>query len=261
MTSIVLALILAAATIAPPAQDQAGNRLEAFAATPPQGPQDAPPLHCTADRGWCAEISRDVDQNTSVLHVFAGTPTGQPPAATLDLGGDDNENLALWPSIVRMARPELGVLVGVERHVSTGYSGGGGESTQLQLIRVRGDQAKPVLTAPVFGSLLIRACFGERDYWLRRGACHDEYDFAGALALDPTTAVGPPRLVFATKATTFPAGALRAGDAARGRLRVRDLVTVPDPACSYRRIFAVDAASGVYAPDSPLPECSAYTVP
>ncbi|MDR6530875.1 hypothetical protein J2800_001614 [Caulobacter rhizosphaerae] len=261
MTSILLALALGAATMAPPAQDQAGNRLEAFAATPPQAPEGAPPLYCTADRDWCAEISRDVDQNTSALHVFAGTPTGQPPAATLDLGSDDNDDLALWPSIVRIAGPESGVIVGVERHVSTSFSGGGGAATQLQLIRVRGDQAKPVLNAPVFGSLLIRACFGERDFWLRRGACHDEYNFAGDLTLDPTTAVGPPRLVFATKATTFPAGALRAGDAARGRLRARDLITVPDPACSYRRIFAFDPASDAYAPDRPLPECEAYTVP
>jgi hypothetical protein len=79
MTSIVLALILAAATVAPPAQDLAGNRIEAFATAPAKGNEGAPPLHCTADRRWCAEISRDVDQNTSTLHVFAGTPAGRPP--------------------------------------------------------------------------------------------------------------------------------------------------------------------------------------
>jgi len=263
MTSIVLALALAAsATTTASVQDLAGNRLEAFNALPPQGPEGAPPLHCTADRSWCAEISRDVDQNISTLHVFSGTPTGQPPAATIDLAnGGDDEDYALWPSIVRVAGQRPGVLVGVEHHVSTSYSGGGGGATRLELVQVTGDLARSVLTTPVSGSMLIRACFGQRDFWLRRGACHDEYSFSGELTLDPTTAVGPPRLVLQTRATTFPAGALRAGDAARGRLRARDLITVPDPACSYRRIFAVDAASDLYAPDRPLPECEAYTVP
>jgi hypothetical protein len=262
MTSIVLALILAAATVAPPAKDLAGNRIEAFATAPAKGDEGAPPLHCTADRRWCAEISRDVDQNTSTLHVFAGTPAGQPPTATFDLAnGGDDEQFALWPAIVRLAGPHPGALIGVEHHVSTSYSGGGGGATRLELIQVKGETARSVLTAPIGGALLIRACFGQRDFWLRRGACHDEYDFAGEVTLDPTTAVGPPRLVLQTKATTFPAGALRAGDAARGRLRARDLITVPDPACSYRRIFALDAASGAYVPNSPLPDCSDYTVP
>lgn len=262
MTSIVLALALAAATIAPPAQDLAGNRFETFAATPPQGPEGAPPLHCTADRRWCAQISPDVDQNTSTLYVFAGTPAGQPPAASLDLGDNDNDDLTLWPSIVRIAGPEAGVIVGVERHVATSYSGGGGGATQLQLIRVVGDEAKPMLTAPISGSLMIRACFDERDMRARRGACHDEYSFGGDLTLDPTTVSGPPRFAFETQATAFPAGASRYGDSlARGRLRKSDLKPTRDPACSYRRVFALDAASDAYAPDTPLPDCSDYTAP
>ncbi|HWW26533.1 MAG TPA: hypothetical protein VNZ85_11625 [Caulobacter sp.] len=263
MPSIMLALAVAAsATTTAPVQDVAGNRLEAFGALSPQGPEGAPPLHCTADRRWCAQISRDVDQTISTLQVFAGTPTDQPPATTFDLAnGGDDEDYALWPSIVRLAGPHPGVLVGVEHHVSTSYSGGGGGATRLELVQVTGNTARSVLTTPISGSMLIRACFGQRDFWLRRGACHDEFGFSGELTLDPTTAVGPPRLVLQTRATTFPAGALRAGDAAPGRLRARDLITVPDPVCSYRRIFAVLAASDVYAPDRPLPECEAYTVP
>lgn len=262
MTSIVLALALVAATIAPPVQDLAGNRLEAFAATPSQGPEGAPPLHCATNRDWCAEISRDVDQNTSALHVFTGTPTGQPPAATLDLGSDDNDDLALWPSIVRIAGPESAVIIGVQRHASTSYSGGGGGATQLQLIRVVGDEAKPMLTAPISGSLMIRACFDERDMKARRGACHDEYSFGGDLTLDPATVSGPPRFVFETQATAFPAGASRYGDSrARSRLRKSDLTPTRDPVCSYRRVFALDEASDAYAPDAPLPDCSDYTMP
>ncbi|WP_165184001.1 hypothetical protein [Caulobacter soli] len=266
MTPIVLALVLAASTAAPPAQgptrDLAGNRLEAFAALPPNGVEGAPPLHCTADRAWCAQISRDVDQNTSTLYVFAGMPPGHQPVAMLELGDDNDDEIALWPSIVRVAGAEPGVLVGVERHVSTSYSGGGGGATALTLVRAVGEEAKPVLTAPISGSLMIRACFDERDMKARRGACHDEYSFGGDLILDPTTASGPPRFRFETQATAFPAGASRNGDStARGRLKPSDLVAARDPACSYRRVFALDPASDAYAPDSPLPDCSDYTAP
>ena len=264
MTPILLALALAAtAPTPPPAQDLAGNRIETFAATPPTGPEGAPPLNCTADKAWCAEISRDVDQNTSELHVFAGTPSDHTPVVTLALTTEDeNEDLTLWPSLVRLAGPGAGVLVGVQHHVTTSYSGGGGGATALQLVRVRGEAAKPVLTAPIAGSLMIRACFDERDMKARRGACHDEYTFDGALTLDPATASGPPRLAYRTEATAFPAGASRSRDSTlRGRLRQSDLVAAPDPACSYRRVFALDPASDVYAPDKRLPDCSDYTAP
>jgi hypothetical protein len=51
---------------------------------------------------------------------------------------------------------------------------------------------------------------------------------------------------------------IRTGDSrARGRLTRRDLVWWRDPACSYARRFAPDAA-GHYAPDAPLPACSDY---
>ncbi|HWU13521.1 MAG TPA: hypothetical protein VN157_05855 [Caulobacter sp.] len=262
MTSLLLALAFAAAaTAAPPAQDLAGNRFEAFAPLSPPAIESAPP-HCTADRRWCATIRRDGDQNASTLQVFAGAPDGRQPVASLDLGDNDDADLALWPSIIRLAGPEPGVLIGIERHVSTSYSGGGGGATQLQLVRVVGEAAKPVLTAPISGSLMIRACFDERDMKARRGACHDEYSFGGDLTLDPTTTQGPPRLLFETLATAFPAGASRNGDStARGRLRRSDLKPTRDPACSYRRAFTLDPGSDVYTPDSPLPDCSDYTAP
>lgn len=263
MPSFMLALALAAsATTATDVHDLAGNRLEAFGVAPSTSSEDTPALRCTADGRWCAQISRETDQTTSTLQVFAGKPTGQSPAASLDLTGQDDENVALWPSIVRLAGPAPGVLVGVTRHVSTSYSGGGGGATELQLIRVVGETAKPVLTAPISASLTIRACFDERDMKARRGACHDEYSFGGDLTLDPTTTEGPPRLLFETQATAFPAGATRNGDStARGRLRKSDLKPTRDSACSYRRVFALDPASNAYAPNSPLPDCSDYTVP
>jgi hypothetical protein len=260
MTPILLILALAATS--PTQQDLAGNRLEAFAPRPDLMKDGGPPLLCTADQRWCAEISRDVDLDESTLHVFAGPPNENQPPTSRPLTRTDDEDFALWPSIVRLAGPDGGVFIGVERHVTTSYSGGGGGATQLELIRVPDAGAAPVLTAPIAGSLMIRACFDERDMRARRGACHDEYSFAGDLALDPTTASGPPRFVFETRATTFPAGVSRNTDSlARGRLRRRDLVQAPDPACSYRRIMTFDPATETYAPDTALPDCGDYTVP
>jgi hypothetical protein len=80
------------------------------------------------------------------------------------------------------------------------------------------------LIAPLGGAQLIRACFGQRDVPLRRGACGDEYDFAGRAGAGSDRRRG--------KATTFPAGALRVGDAARGQLRARQVC----------RLFAFDAS-------------------
>jgi len=43
-------------------------------------------------------------------------------------------------------------------------------------------------------------------------------------------------------------------------LSADDLTTPTDAACSYRRVFAPNAA-GVYAPDSALPSCGVYLEP
>lgn len=270
MTPILLILALAAAAPASPQQDLAGNRLEVFAPRPDLTKENGPPLHCTHDQAWCAEISRDVDLDESTLHVFAGLPGGGAPEGgraviSHPLARTSDEDFALWPRIVRLAGPDGGLFLGVEHQTRTSYSGGGGSATALELIRLNATEpeaARTVLTLPIAGSLLIRACFGERDMDLRRGACHDEYSFAAALALDPQTASGPPRLVFEAEATTYPAGVSRDGDStARGRLRKSDLVHARDPACSYRRIMTFDPTTNTYAPDAALPDCEAYTVP
>lgn len=260
MTPTPLVLLLAA-TPAHVIQDQAGNRLEPFLAVSQPSAAGAA-LHCTADRRWCAEIRRDNDQAAAELRLFAGAPNGEPPVASRALGEDGDDAPVLWPSIVRLAGADAGVMIGVERRVSTMYSGGGGSAGALELLRVSGGQVTPMLSAPIAGSLMIRACFSERDVWLRREACHDEYRFDASLSLDPTTAAGPPRLTFEARATTFPAGVSRSSDSgARGRLRAADLVETVDPTCSYRRLFAFDPAAGAYAPDKVLPDCSDYTVP
>jgi hypothetical protein len=119
-----------------------------------------------------------------------------------------------------------------------------------------------MLNVPVGASLLIRACFGERDMAQRRGACHDDYNFAGEVGLSREAASGLPVLTYVTKATAFPRGVSRLADStAKPRLKKSDLVHERDPECSFSRRFRFDAAAGVYVPDSPLPDCSAYTVP
>jgi len=269
MTPLLLILALAATTPAPkppPAeQDLAGNRLEAFALRPDLMKPDGPPLLCTADERWCAEISRDVDSDESALHVFAGLPTGEQPAVLHALTKTDDEEFALWPRLIRLAGPNGGLFIGVEHQTRTSYSGGGGGASTLELLRVSATQpkaARTVLTLPIAASLMIRACFDEKDQYRRRDACHDEYSFDATLALDPKTAAGPPRLLVETEATAFPAGASREADSTtRGRLRKRDLVAARDPACSYRRVMTLDPKTDVYAPDAPLPNCEAYTVP
>jgi len=264
MTPLLLMLALAATATAPVERDLAGNRLEAFAERPDLMKDGGPPLLCTADARWCAEISRDVDSDESALHVFAGLPTGR-AAVTHALTRTDDEELTLWPRLIRLAGPHGGLFIGVEHRTTTSYSGGGGGAATLELLRVSPadpETARTVLSLPIAASLMIRACFDEKDQYRRRDACHDEYGFSATLKLDPNTAAGPPKLLVETEATSFPAGASRDSDSTtRGRLRQRDLVTARDPACSYRRVLTLDPKTDAYAPDTPLPNCEAYTVP
>lgn len=259
-----IALLLALATTTPslPQADLAGNRLEVLTQRSDLMKENGPPLLCTADAGWCTEISRDVDSNESELHVFKGLPPSDNPVIHA-LTKTDDEDFALWPKIIRLADGR--VMIGVEHETRTSYSGGGGSASTLELIRVDmtdPEAAKTVLTQTITASLMIRACFSQKDYDLRRGACHDEYAFGAELTLDPKTAAGPPRLMVETEATTFPAGSSRDGDSTtRGRLRKSDLVKARDPACSYRRVMILDPTTDLYAPDTPAPNCEAYTIP
>jgi hypothetical protein len=71
------------------------------------------------------------------------------------------------------------VAVGVLTSRSTGYSGGGGMNTYLNLYRVR--EPELILSESLIASgKLIRACFSEADY-NSGGPCHDEYDASSVL--------------------------------------------------------------------------------
>jgi hypothetical protein len=144
---------------------------------------------------------------------------------------------------------------------STGYSGGGASATRLTLLRFApgAEGLAPVLETPLGGSAMIRACFGRRDERNRAGACHDQYELVGNLTLDSANAGARPRFLLTTRARTYPGRLDRNADStAAPPLRRRDLVWAADPACTYTRMFAFDAAAGGYAPDRPLPDCDQY---
>jgi hypothetical protein len=150
--------------------------------------------------------------------------------------------------------------------MSTMYSGGGGQAERLTLYRLQpSGYGKPpigdVLSVPLTGRLMIRACFSEKDYEYRRGACHDSYDFDATLTLAPKGGENPPRLVYRTKAVSTPGGSRRANDNSGKRLAKNELTPRIDPECSYRRVVTFNPVTERYEFDRPGPDCSDYTVP
>lgn len=173
---------------------------------------------------------------------------------------DENTSFRLWPNLIRFAG---GILAGVETHASASYSGGGAGSTSLHLIAfLHGRAPFEILTVPLSASVMIRACFSERDMAFRAGACHDEYSFEASLVPTGKSAAELPVLRYRSKATSFPGHVSRSRDSLSGRpLRQRDIVTVTDPKCSYQRLYRFSPKAGSYVADRAPPDCSDYTVP
>ena len=267
-----MAASLAAGTTAALAQreaiDDAGSRivpLRVAAAVSSEELSRRSAVHCVTARDFCLRAWREgEDGGNWFLDVHRRLPSGADvvPLARIALPpGEDpsSETQTIWPHLVREASGAL--LFGVLRTRSAGFSGGGASETHLILFRQSPGivEATEVLTVQVSYRAMIRACFTEEET-RSRGACHDEFELSGTLSLAPEAASGRPRLALATAARSFPRGA-RAEETERPRLRRGDLVWERDPACSYRRSFAFDAASGRYAPDRPLPDCSTSALP
>ena len=216
-------------------------------------------LHrCTPDRDWCAELVRDGESWLLELVGRAGERRIRFEPPDREIG---DPIFALWPHIVREG--EGAVMVGLLASRRTGYSGGGALATRLILVRAEpdGPQAAAVLTVPVEGSSMVRACFSEEDMRLRREACHDDYQFSGTLTLAPGGTGGHPPLLLATRARTYPGDVTRWEDSdERPPLTRGDLVWADHPGCSYRRTFAFDPAARRYVPDAPLPDCGQFLV-
>ncbi|MEG0182997.1 MAG: hypothetical protein RR704_06005 [Stenotrophomonas sp.] len=286
-TIALAALLLSVPLLAPAAdpvqRDAAGNRLEPLQL---QNPDDtaAPLRYCTADGQWCVRaLPATAADQPGVLEVAERVHEAAEPQmrhVPVTVGEDDGQDgdLQVWPFIVRLA-PAAGdtrqltdprqasledVLVGtlVERRAM--YSGGGASASTLQLARIghldEGIQIDDnVLNVAWSANKMIRACFSERDFDQRAGACHDEYSFDAELAL-AADAQAMPVLHYRSRATNYPAGVSSQRDSlAMARLKKKDLRTEEDAECSYTRVFRF--SSGRYQPDRPLPECSGYTEP
>ncbi|OWY40304.1 hypothetical protein CEK28_06170 [Xenophilus sp. AP218F] len=250
-----------------PGADKAGNAILPLAISY-QGQPAVSEQACTPGKDFCVELVYQQDDAPPRLNLLR--LRGKDSDARFELADLKTEampsRLALWPRLLALGDAAQGVLVGVEENANAMYSGGGASASILRLLRVypdgKGLALREALSLPVYGSALIRACFSDRDYRQRRGACHDEYEFSSRISLDKQVSSGFPRLVYQTRATSFPGHVSRTSDSlARGQLKKRDIVTVLDPACSFHRTLRFDAAAGVYAPDKPLPDCDQYLVP
>lgn len=193
--------------------------------------------------------------------ALSGIDPAPPPYRLAELSSADGElPFQIWPKLIRFAG---GVLAGVETQARAMYSGGGASSTTLHLIAFLPGQAPfEVLSVPRSANVLIRACFNERDWKQRAGACHDEYTFDAKLVLTGAAAAGMPVLRFRSRATSFPGPVSRARDSlAAPPLRKRDIAAVTDRRCSYQRLFRFSPETRAYIPDTPPPDCSDYTTP
>ncbi|WP_139834723.1 hypothetical protein [Thalassospira sp. MCCC 1A03138] len=220
---------------------------------------------CTNDLQWCAGIGND-GLNDPVLTVQNdGKIIAQ--HGILNIQGDHDPvggtDFAIWPNIIR--GQDGNVLLGVQSSLQTGYSGGGASATALRLFHI--DRGNPdasgfVLSVPVEGSKMIRACFDEDDLVKRREACHDEYAFSGSVSLNGKESGLLPDISYRTEASTYPGRVSLFEDSTeKPTLGEEDLVWVRDETCSYSRVFVFDAAAERYRPDKKLPDCSSYTVP
>lgn len=264
MKCVVIATALLACACAPPAPppsapaaavetDGAGNRLEEL--------DGAAGRFCTDDGAWCV-----MTDATSARVLFTENEAERDIASFPVVEGEQRET---WPFIVREPRADGGesVLIGLERTQQQMYSGGGASAKFVTLYALSsrtaiGALAPPVLTAPTAGGATIRACFSEADVAMRREACADEYGFAGVLSLDADNAIGPPRLVLTTVATTFPGPRSRRSDSTtEAPPQESDLVAVRDETCSYRRVASFDPTVNAYVFDQELPVCPDYLEP
>ncbi|MFS0710399.1 hypothetical protein [Brevundimonas phoenicis] len=215
---------------------------------------------CTVDRRWCALIETDETQERQVLRLYDGPPSGRAPVASHSIESELSEGFWRPGAILRRAESD-DVILGADMELQAMYSGGGGMSSYRTLVRFTpGAAPQEILTVPLSGSLMIRACFGEEDMKQRAGACHDEYEFAAELKAEGDAF--PPRLTYASTATTFPGRVSRNEDSlAKPPLKPKDLVKAVDAECSVRRVFTFDPAAKAYVADAPLPDCGDYTVP
>jgi hypothetical protein len=265
--------------------------IEVPAATPANDSPDpvSPATLCTADKRWCAFLSRDVDLNTTTLNIYSGQlpplikdgrsyarDVGTYPVGNM-VGDGESASVKIWPTIIRQPTPRDDgiklnetISIGIELGQSTSYSGGGAQSTSLQLYQlspnIDGSVPEPinfgtVLSVPLSGNKMIRVCFGEADYKKRRGVCHDEYTFNATLKLGKTMPNGTPQIIYQSTAINSPGSSRLSDDNTLRQLSAADIKPRKDAQCSYRRIYTFDGELGHYFAPKPAPDCSDFMVP
>jgi hypothetical protein len=291
MLALPFLLAALAATTGPQEIPRMEPLIALSAATPATDSHDtvSPDTLCTKDKRWCAFLSQDVDANTTTLNIYNGQlpllikdgrsyarDVGTYPVGNM-VGDGESASLKIWPTIIRQPtsrddgiKLNETISIGIELGQSTGYSGGGAQSTALHLYQLGpnmdGSMPDPInfgiiLDVPLSGYKMIRACFGDKDYKQRLGACHDEYVFDAILTLGKTMSGGAPQIIYQSTATATP-GSSRLSDDNTGRqLSLADLKPRKDFKCSYRRIYTYNGELGSYFTLKPIPDCSDFMVP
>lgn len=225
---------------------------------------------CLPDKSLCLDVPGSDGANDGGL-VLTAPDTGEAEDLALPYSRD-GQTLNLWPYLIAVPSPEgmasdaRQYLMGIVASTSTMYSGGGGNGSRLHLLHLDTTPSNTRLGDEVLdvvwdSSLMIRACFSEQAMTDRREACHDEYNFTGALSAGPVEAGELPVLTYRAVATAFPRTARRSADNGNLRLKAADLVHAKDPACSYERTLRYNPATSRYEMDRPAPDCSDYTTP
>lgn len=241
MTVVVLVLAMSQPAVAPP---------QGFVALEPAASADNAERLCTADRRWCVVPPEPEDATIYVDAGTSGPAYWSPPEG-------DGSTYSLIPAIAPLKAG--GSLLLMEAKRAASYSGGGGAFKDWVVLHVApAGEVTRVLTAPKGGNLEIRACFSEGDAAQRAGACHDQYEMTGAIALDDDGSVMPP-IRLSTEARSFPRSVRRDADSLSSPpLKAADLVWTADAVCTYQRVFSYSFQAKEYVADTPLPDCSQY---
>lgn len=225
---------------------------------------------CLPDKSLCLDVP-GTDAGDSSL-VLSAPDNGEGDDLSLPFARGDGQTLNLWPNLIAVPSPEGAApdsrqyLMGVLVSATAMYSGGGGNGSRLHLLRLDTTPSNTRLGDEVLdvvwdSSLMIRACFSEQDMKDRREACHDDYNFTGALSAGPAEAGELPALTYRAVATAYPRTSRRSQDNSGQRLKAADLVHEKDPECSYERTLRYNPATSRYEMDRPAPDCSDYTTP
>lgn len=219
--------------------------------------------------------------NTGIVYSVGQAPDGQVRMRfegqgertrdiPLPLTAGPSDKVGAWPMFLQLnaQTPERGhvFLLGVVIKRSKGYSGGGASEHWLHLFRVDNPasdhgRARQVLTLPLGGDKLIRACFNERDEAARQGVCHDSYKFEAFLRLDEGHRGDWPVLIYQSRATARPGPLARPGTMPDRPLTIEELAEKEDPACSFQRKLRFNPMSRRYEMESPGPDCGDYFLP